>query len=383
MVGKYMEYRSKLFTEDNFIKWLKRDEDYVDFVDMLETNTKDRIREVLAKYLKLEEYKSIWECPHWREYLYTNRHELRFAGIASSSRYDNYIMIRLLNFSQYVKPFAYGNKEFMQTGIEIYPKSYVTPTRQYGCNTGLSVSYNIVNHSEIPFEYEIDEVYMISASGMKLVREVDLIQEDTLPHTLERYTYVTVEDNILHGVERWFNQKWKLGIKLKDKTRKKRYSAIFGIEKVAEQNRYGYGMEDEGYSDDDIMYCVSWELECLDIEDIKEYKAGDILVKNISRAKKGEKELGITIKRLGCEVTQGVFKSVKVMGDIYPIRGEQFKENFIMICSAYDDCDRKLCSQEDTIYVLNAFDFVPFRVEFSGVDAAEVKKIRITYKRLS
>lgn len=88
-----MGYKSKLFTEDNFIKWLKRDEDYIRFVDMLETNTKGTIREVMAKYLQLGVYKSIWECPDWREYLYANRHELSYAG---NSELDSYIMFNLL-----------------------------------------------------------------------------------------------------------------------------------------------------------------------------------------------------------------------------------------------------------------------------------------------
>lgn len=70
------------------------------------------------------------------------------------------------------------------------------------------------------------------------------------------------------------------------------------------------------------------------------------------------------------------------MGDIYPLQGDAFRENFIMICSAYDENDNKICSREDIMYVLSAFDFLPFSVEFNGIDVAEIKKIRITYKRL-
>lgn len=389
--GAYMGYKSKYFTAERYLRWLKRKENNNIYIDMISFNGIETINRIFKKHLNLGEYNTIWERSDWRKFLDSEKTAIDadFERWYAMTSFENDVIQSLFEFAKYVKPFRFGNKAYEGCELEIEAISSNPKEDIRELLSAVSVKYAIINQSEQPIEYEVVETYMITSQGKKLSKYDTIAQSDSGLNVLEYYTYCTYTDVFSTWDEHGFKEDWKFGIKVKDKTNGKIYHVRFYASLDPIWMREGWGSEEEwrechteiGNNKFEINEVV-WHLEEIEVYEDQTIKPRDFLIKRISRSKKVEKELCISVKHVGCEVTEGFINTISVRGDIFPLKGECFKSNFEMICSVYDENDRIIRQCTKKINVMESLEYETFCFEFYGLAFEEVNRMKITYRRV-
>ena len=73
-----MGYKSKYFTAERFLRWLKRKENNNSFIDIISFNGMKTINRIFKKRLALGEYNTIWERPDWRKFLDSEEFDINY-----------------------------------------------------------------------------------------------------------------------------------------------------------------------------------------------------------------------------------------------------------------------------------------------------------------
>lgn len=387
-----MGYKSKYFTAERFLRWLKRKENNNSFIDIISFNGMKTINRIFKKRLALGEYNTIWERPDWRKFLDSEEFDINYRNCERKclmSRIEYDVLKKLFEFAKYVKPYNFGNKAYEGCELEIEVMSCKPKEDIRELLSAASVTYAIINQSEQPIEYEIVESYMITNQGKKLSKYDTIAQSDYGSNELEHYSYCTYTDVFSTWDEYGFKEDWKFGIKVKDRTKQKIYCARFYETLCPSWERYGYESEEEwkGYNPEvgnekfEINEVV-WHVEEVEVYEDKTIKPRDFLIKRISRSKKAEKELCISVKHIGCQITEGFMSGIFVRGDIFPLKGECFKSNFEMICNVYDENDRIIRQCTQKMNVMESLEYETFCFEFYGLTVEEVNRMKITYRKV-